>query len=305
MATNEVQVAAPAPSRFAPVIDLNAQGVTDLVVSQKFAAAITESDNYFSNQTEKFIDKVSSSNKTKFALYAFGALILGIVLTQIIGYMIAGGLALAAAGVLWYFWNYKLPLIIQKAKSELLVQGRAAALREKEKLRQLELQHLSKLKNQARSNPIETRQLVAKGNRSSLAKADEAANKADGFISTQKQKISEHKKRFPKDDISEMENGLALFEKLLSESRQAIVTAYEKLKVYENTTEMIESKLMLATGMKTIAEALGSNGVDKAMQKILSAAATEAVDQEFVESMSAVRTALTALQRENLLSDNT
>jgi uncharacterized membrane protein YciS (DUF1049 family) len=169
-------------SRFMPVIDLNSPTTTDLVVRDRFALAEKKvEENFVSeqrnsqkkiiDQTWEIIGRETGTKKLNSVLVAIaaigGAIGLGYMLMHILAGIVSAGLVLGSAVSAWWFFKYKLPVMVADIESKIKIQANARisneiirlkqiADNEKIALRQIEIDYLKKIQLQAEENPIET-----------------------------------------------------------------------------------------------------------------------------------------------------
>ncbi len=270
-------------SRFTPLIDLNNKSTSELSVKNAFALAEKNVEKSFVEMTRTLITKKEFSKKMQFGLAILGTIALGFVAMQIVGALIAGSLAFGAAVGLWYFWEYRLPLIINRAKSELITQGREASLREKEKLRQIEIDHIARLKAMAKRNPIEQAEseYLNRGERfntfkSALEKIGAKLKATDSKIA--RKKLEPTSKNF---DFRQIETELGKANAWYKDRLDRLATAKIALVAFHNKLDEARFKWEIQLDMNDAIRSMNATDRDSKINEMLVEIAFDTVQKEF------------------------
>lgn len=182
-------------------------------------------------------EKATSKFFVAAGLSATVAVAVGFVLLQIVGYLAAAGVGMAAFGGIAYWYKFKLSGIIARAQNTRKQELRTAYNEALEAARAEEVRHLDVLKKQATDNPIATLELELQSmeaEKKALSAANTAFRSQEQLLT---QALADGRRRKPTGDFTEQQTQLDDF-RAICDRDDAELTDY--IGVIEQMNEVLE-----------------------------------------------------------------
>jgi hypothetical protein len=243
---------------------------------------------------ERTYKQVSQSEKTKFMIKAGivggGALFLGYIVLQLIGFLIAAAATVAVGGGLFWWWKFKLPGQILRAQNASKQELQRLYHERLETYKAEEIRHLEKLKAQATENPIETLELELQAMQSERKALSEANTTFRGHAQSLAEELAESRRDNPGVDFSEQETQLEELKLACSADDNELTNFIQAISQMEAVVKEARSKWNFAVKMDKALAARDAARGNEAQRKILAATALDSVRQKHSELFARIHT---------------
>lgn len=239
---------------------------------------------------------LSNSKLIAVGVGAVGVTVVGLAITQIITGIIALSLLGGSVAVLTLL-KYRYPVWMAKLRASQVVDLAQAEYQKELDLIEAKNTYLNKLREQAANDPIATRSRIANEMADEIDQGDDATARFEGLLKTQAQNIAQAKKDFPGQSFEIEESDQASMEEALGIMNQDIELARTRLDEYVQRTRLIETRLKLASGARSMAEFMHDDSAADRIRKMVSEVATEAAELEVQEARAALRKSVAAANR--------
>lgn len=291
------QLAVKSPMMVADELVFNDEGS----VRKHYDLAIGNARSELATKANTLIQTYQQQVRNKSNLMAWGVgiiavVVAGLTISTIITGIVGLGL-LASAGIGATVLKFRYPVWVAKMRAKQVVDLARAEYDKEIQLIEAQNAYINKLRAQAKNDPIATRHRIANETATEIDEATTAASDFEGLFRTQGKNITEAKKNFPKANFTDEEAMQAEMSSAIETMRTDIEQAAEKLNLYVQQTQLIETKVKLAAGARSMAEFLRDDSGKDRIRAMVSSIATEESENEFQTSMSALRASVTAAKR--------
>lgn len=270
-------------------------------VRKHYGPMIQAAGQELSTKVRGTLASVQQSAKGKSTALTFGLAGAGIVVAGLtISTIITGvvGLALiATVGAVTMFVKYRFPVWIAKMRSQQVVDLANVAHQKQIALEAEEERYINALRQRAANDPIATRTRIANEVAKEIDDAEEESAKFEGLLNTQAKNIADAKQKFPKQSFAEEEAVQSEMGKALEVMNADRLRARGKLDEYIQATKLIETRLKLAAGARSMAEFMQDDSAKDRIREMVSSVATESAETEFQEARAALRSSAAAAKR--------
>lgn len=270
-------------------------------VEQYFAPKIQAAKTELMGKVKNLVstkkqESASNGKLLAFGIAAVGIGIVGLALWQIITGILALGLlaGTAAAGT---FLKFRYPVWMAKLRANQVADLARAEYQKELDLIEAKNAYFNKLREQSANDPIATRTRIANEMADEIDQGDDATARFEGLLKTQAQNIAQAKKDFPGQSFETEESDQASMEEALGIMNQDIELARTRLDEYVQRTRLIETRLKLAAGARSMAEFMHDDSAADRIRKMVSEVATEAAELEVQEARAALRKSVAAANR--------
>lgn len=270
-------------------------------VRQYYAPMIQQAGKELTTRVRASVQDMQQQAKSKSNLIAGGlavgaVVIAGLTISTIITGIIGISL-LGITGATAVTMRYRYPVWVAKLRAKQVVDLAQAEYQKQLDLEAAQEKFINDLRQRAANDPVATRTRIADEVGQEIDEAEEATSQFEGLLATQARNIADAKKQFKdqsfadEDAVQEEMNGA------LVAMKDDSTRARKKLDEYIQRTRLIETRLKLAAGARSMAEFMRDDSSTDRIRKMVSEVATESAEQEFQTARAALRTSVAAAKR--------
>lgn len=227
-----------------------------------------------------------------FAGIIFAGLAISSIITGVIALMLIAGTGLGAT-----YLRFRYPVWVARLRAQKVVDLAKVEYQKQLDLDAAQEQWFNTLRERAANDPVATRTRVADETAQEIDDGEAAADEFEGLLKTQERNIAAAKSQFPDQSFAEEDAVQAEMASALETMKEDSKRARKRLDEYIQRTRLIETRLKLAAGARSMAEFMRDDSATDRIRKMVSEVATESAEQEFQTARAALRTSVAAAKR--------